>query len=214
MDYESGASGDKQANTDAIRRVKVTGYTPMYYSYKPYTLENVDYKRIIKEFPNSFWIAEYPNYEVTPVPNYIFFPSMDGISVFQFTSTYVAGGLDGNVDLTGITDKGYENGNPTKPDTNIPATDDGKDANEVTSSEIQEDMTVTIKFSVTIYSTGQAVPKWVKENSYKVIQKSGRKVLLDNIMSWIAQVMFKHLIQDKVIQQEILKLTLFHQAIL
>lgn len=139
---------------------------------------------------------------------------MDGISVFQFTSTYVAGGLDGNVDLTGITDKGYESGNPTKPDTNIPATDDGKDANEVTSSEIQEDMTVTIKFSATIYSTGQAVPKWVKENLYKVIQKSGRKVLLDNIMSWIAQVMFKHLIQEKVIQQEILKLTLFNQAIL
>ncbi|MCT3140628.1 1,4-beta-N-acetylmuramidase, partial [Lactococcus lactis] len=108
LDYESGTSGDKQANTDAIlygmRRVKAAGYTPMYYSYKPYTLENVNYKQIIKEFPNSLWIAAYPNYEVTPVPNYSFFPSMDGISVFQFTSTYVAGGLDGNVDLTGITD--------------------------------------------------------------------------------------------------------------
>ena len=33
---------------------------------------------------------------------------MDGISViWQFASNYVAGGLDGNVDLTGITDKGY-----------------------------------------------------------------------------------------------------------
>ena len=95
----------------------------MYYSYKPYTLANVNYKQIIKEFPNSLWIAAYPNYEVTPVPNYSFFPSMDGISVFQFTSTYVAGGLDGNVDLTGITDKGYENGNATKPDTDTPATD-------------------------------------------------------------------------------------------
>ncbi|GAA3254509.1 Phage lysin 14-beta-N-acetylmuramidase [Lactococcus lactis subsp. lactis] len=78
-----------------MRRVKAAGYTPMYYSYKPHTLKHVDYKRIIKEFPNSLWIAEYPNYEVTPAPNYSFFPSMDGISVFQFTSTYVAGGLDG-----------------------------------------------------------------------------------------------------------------------
>lgn len=190
LDYESGASGDKQANTDAIlygmRRVKAAGYTPMYYSYKPYTLANVNYKQIIKEFPNSLWIAAYPNYEVTPVPNYSFFPSMDGISVFQFTSTYVAGGLDGNVDLTGITDKGYEDGNATKPDTDTPATDDGKDANKVTPSEIQEGMTVTIKFSATNYSTGQAIPKWVKENSYKVLQKSGNKVLLDNIMSWVA----------------------------
>ena len=84
MDYESGASGDKQANTDAIRRVKVAGYTPMYYSYKPYTLENVVYKRIIKEFPNSFWIAEYPNYEVTPVPNYIFSQAW---TEFQYSSS-------------------------------------------------------------------------------------------------------------------------------
>ncbi|MDN6035378.1 MAG: LysM peptidoglycan-binding domain-containing protein [Lactococcus lactis] len=192
LDYEGGASGDKQANTDAIlygmRRVKAAGYTPMYYSDKPYTLAHVDYKRIIKEFPNSLWIAAYPNYEVTPVPNYSFFPSMDGISVFQFTSTYVAGGLDGNVDLTGITDNGYgkQQGQVVKPDTAIPAIENGKEANEVTPSEIKEGMTVTIKFSATNYSTGQAIPKWVKENSYKVLQKSGNKVLLDNIMSWVA----------------------------
>ena len=58
LDYESGASGSKQANTDAIlygmRRVKEAGYTPMYYSYKPYTIANVDYKRIIKEFMDHF----------------------------------------------------------------------------------------------------------------------------------------------------------------
>ncbi|MDU0404242.1 hypothetical protein KF7HA_02626 [Lactococcus lactis] len=56
----------------------------------------------------------------------------------------------------------------------------------MTPSEIQEGMIVTIKFSATNYSTGQAIPKWVKENSYKVLQKSGNKVLLDNIMSWVA----------------------------
>ncbi|MDU0404241.1 hypothetical protein KF7HA_02625 [Lactococcus lactis] len=67
-----------------MRRVKAAGYTPMYYSYKPYTLANVNYKQIIKEFPNSLWIAEYPNYEVTPVPNYSFFPSMDE---FQYSSS-------------------------------------------------------------------------------------------------------------------------------
>ncbi|MFK4951180.1 LysM peptidoglycan-binding domain-containing protein [Lactococcus garvieae] len=130
LDYESGAAAsilegydssgkpiyastpwEIQTNTDAIlygmRRVKSAGYTPMYYSYKPYTLKHVDYKRIIKEFPGSLWIAEYPNYEVTPTPNWNFFPSMDDIGIFQFTSTYVAGGLDGNIDLTGITDNGY-----------------------------------------------------------------------------------------------------------
>ncbi|MDG4974316.1 GH25 family lysozyme [Lactococcus lactis] len=190
LDYESGASGDKQANTDAIlygmRRVKAAGYTPMYYSYKPYTIDHVDYQRINKEFPNSLWIAAYGLNLVGSVPNYAYFPSMDDVAIWQFSSNYVAGGLDGNVDLTGITDKGYENGNATKPDTDTPAIDDGKDAKEVTPSEIQEGMTVTIKFSATNYSTGQAIPKWVKENSYKVLQKSANRVLLDNIMSWVA----------------------------
>lgn len=56
----------------------------------------------------------------------------------------------------------------------------------MTPSEIQKGMTVTIKFGATNYSTGQAIPKWVKENSYKVLQKSCNKVLLDNIMNWVA----------------------------
>ncbi|WP_286011708.1 GH25 family lysozyme, partial [Enterococcus italicus] len=61
LDYEHGASGDKQANTNAIlygmRRVKAAGYTPMYYSGKPYTIANVYYQQILAEFPNSLWMA-------------------------------------------------------------------------------------------------------------------------------------------------------------
>lgn len=132
LDYEDGASGNMAANTDAIlygmRRIAQAGYTPMYYSYKPYTLAHVDYKRIIAEFHNSLWIAAYPNYLVTPKPNYAFFPSMDGVALFQFTSTYVAGGLDGNVDLTGITDNGYTK-QPTAPVT-PPSNNDNQVANQ------------------------------------------------------------------------------------
>ncbi|MFQ7236482.1 MAG: GH25 family lysozyme, partial [Enterococcus hulanensis] len=83
------------------------GYTPMYYSYKPFTLANVYYQQILAEFPDSLWMAAYPNYNVTPYPVWSVFPSMDGVAIYQFTSTYVAGGLDGNIDLLGITDNGY-----------------------------------------------------------------------------------------------------------
>lgn len=111
LDYEDGASGDVQANTDAIiygmERIAAAGYTPMYYSYKPYTLAHVDYKRIIAAFPNSLWIAAYPDYQVRSVPDYNWFPSMDGVAIWQFTSMHVLGGLDGNVDLLGVTDNGY-----------------------------------------------------------------------------------------------------------
>ena len=44
-DYEDGASGDKQANTNAVLAFmdvcKSEGFEPIYYSYKPYTLANV-----------------------------------------------------------------------------------------------------------------------------------------------------------------------------
>lgn len=102
-DYEDGASTSKQANTDAILtfmdKCAQAGYKPIYYSYKPYTLANVDYHQILAKYPNSLWIAAYPNYNVTPDPVWSIFPSMDGIRWWQFTSTGIAGGLDKNVVL-------------------------------------------------------------------------------------------------------------------
>lgn len=102
-DYEDGASGDKQANTNAVLafmdRCAQAGYKPIYYSDKPYTLNNIDYQQILAKYPNSLWIAAYPNYNVTPAPVWSIFPSMDGIRWWQFTSTGIAGGLDKNVVL-------------------------------------------------------------------------------------------------------------------
>ena len=102
-DYEDGASGNKQANTNAVLafmdRCAQAGYKPIYYSYKPYTLKNIDYQQIIAKYPNSLWIAAYPNYNVTPDPVWSIFPSMDGVRFWQFTSTGLAGGLDKNVVL-------------------------------------------------------------------------------------------------------------------
>jgi LysM repeat protein len=196
LDFEHGASSNKQANTDTIlygmRRIKQAGYTPMYYSYKPFTLQYVYYQQILKEFPNSLWMAAYPNYKVTPSPVWSVFPSMEGVAIYQFTSTYVAGGLDGNVDLTGITDNGYngaikdDDGKVTvKPDTETPAIDQGQQANETPKKDIEPGFKVKVNFSASTWSTGQAIPQWVKGNSYTVKEVSGTKVLLDGIMSWI-----------------------------
>ena len=187
LDFEHGAINDKKANTDTIlygmRRIKEAGYTPMYYSYKPFTLQYVDYKRIIKEFPNSLWIAGYPSYNVTPEPLYNYFPSMDGVAIWQFTSTYIAGGLDGNVDLTGITDNGYTNSD--KPQTDTPAINAGEETSEKPKSEIKTGDTVKVNFSAKNWATGEAIPQWVKGESYKVQQVDGNKILLANILSWI-----------------------------
>ena len=135
LDYEDGASSSMAANTDAIlygmRRIAQAGYTPMYYSYKPYTLAHVDYQRILAEFPNSLWIAAYPDYQIRALPDYGVFPSMPGIALYQFTSMHAAGGLDGNVDLLGVTDNGYSQqpvapskpATPSQPSTSTAASD-------------------------------------------------------------------------------------------
>lgn len=100
-DYEDNASGDIEANTQAILAFMDAcagkGYQPIYYSYKPYTLANVNYKAILAKYPNSLWIAAYPNYEVTPTPVWEVYPTMEGIRWWQFTSTGIAGGLDKNI---------------------------------------------------------------------------------------------------------------------
>ncbi len=168
-----------------VRALQQAGYTPMYYSYKPFTLQYVDYQRIIKEFPNSLWIAAYPSYEVTPEPLYAYFPSMDGVGIWQFTSTYIAGGLDGNVDLTGITDNGYTA--TDKPETETPAIDAGEEVENTPSSDVKVGDTVKVKFNVDAWATGEAIPDWVKGNSYKVQEVTGSRVLLEGILSWISK---------------------------
>ena len=183
LDVEDGV-----ANTDVIlwslQYIKDRGYTPLLYGYKHFLTNNLDLKRISDKF--GLWLGEYPDYNVTPVPNYNYFPSWDNIQIFQFTSTYVAGGLDGNIDLSGVTDNGYKNGNPSKPNTETPSIEAGKEADQVKGNAKEVGMTVKVNFSAQNYATGEAIPQWVKGTSYQIIEKSGDKVLLDGIMSWLS----------------------------
>ena len=191
LDYEDGASASVSANTDAIlygmRRVKQSGYTPIYYSYKPYTLSHVDYKRILAEFPNSLWIAAYKDYAVTTSPDYAYFPSLDGVAEWQFTSMYKAGGLDGNVDLLGITQNGYRNGVATKPVSKPSAVKQGIKADNTPKTDIKAGYTVKVNFSARKWASGQCIPSWVHGKAYRVQQVSGSRVLLGGIMSWISR---------------------------
>lgn len=183
LDVEDGV-----ANTDVIlwslQYIKDRGYTPLLYGYKHFLTNNLDLKRISDKF--GLWLGEYPDYNVTPVPNYNYFPSWDNIQILQFTSTYVAGGLDGNIDLSGVTDNGYKNGNPSKPNTETPAIEAGKEADQVKGNAKEVGMTVKVNFSSSVYATGETIPDWIKGTSYNIIEKSGDKVLLDGIMSWIS----------------------------
>lgn len=182
LDVESGQQSTSTVDY-ALNRIKQAGYTPVLYGYKSYLVTHVDLASLAKKYP--LWLAEYPDYNVTTKPNYNFFPSYDNIGIFQFTSTYVAGGLDGDVDLTGITDNGYRNGNANKPITKPVAVKQGIVADRTPKEDISPGYTVKVNFSARKWASGQAIPNWVKGRMYPVIQTSGDRVLLGGIMSWI-----------------------------
>ncbi|UOF03652.1 LysM peptidoglycan-binding domain-containing protein [Lactiplantibacillus plantarum subsp. plantarum] len=123
LDYEDGASNSVTANTNVILAqmalIKAAGYTPMLYSGKAYLNAHVNVAAIVKAYGSCLWLAEYPDYLVRTSPDYNWFPSMDGVAIFQFTSMYKAGGLDGNVDLTGITKSGYTTASKKQAQANV-----------------------------------------------------------------------------------------------
>ena len=184
LDIEQGAT-----NTDVVMYgldyIQSKGKTAVLYGYKNFLMSNLDLQAIANKYP--LWLAQYPNYEVTPEPNYNYFPSFDNVQLFQFTASYIAGGLDGNVDLTGITDNGYKHGNPEKPNTDTPAIVAGKEADNTPKSDIAAGMTVKVNFSATHYATGETIPDFIKGVPHKVLEVDGDRVLLDDIYSWVSK---------------------------
>lgn len=182
LDVESG-----QQNTSvvdyALTRIKQAGYTPVLYGYKGYLQSHVDLASLAKKYP--LWLAAYPDYNITVKPNYNFFPSFDNVGIYQFTSTYVTSGLDGDVDLTGITDNGYHNGDASKPVSKPTAVKQGIVADNTSKQDISTGYTVKVNYSAKRWASGQAIPSWVKGRMYPIVQTSGDKVLLGGIMSWI-----------------------------
>ena len=182
LDIEQGAT-----NTDVVMYgldyIQSKGKTAVLYGYKNFLMSNLDLQAIANKYP--LWLAQYPNYEVKPGPKYNYFPSFDNVQLFQFTASYIAGGLDGNVDLTGITDNGYKHGNPEKPNTDTPAIDAGKEAENTPKEDIAPGMTVKVNFSAKNYATGEAIPDFVKGEPHKVLEVDGDRVLLDDIYSWV-----------------------------
>ena len=189
LDVESG-----NPNTEAVRyalnKIQNAGYTAVLYGYLNFLTAHLDLSSLADSFP--LWLAEYPDYNVRTTPNYKYFPSFKNVHLFQFTSTYAAGGLDGNVDLLEITKNGYDGTKTTavgstavKTDSTTTAIKQGQKANATPKSNIVVGYTVKVNFGATKWANGTSIPSWVKGKSYKVQQVSGNKVLLAGILSWI-----------------------------
>ena len=191
LDVESGTPSTS-AIIYAMGRIRAAGFTPILYSGDSFIKANINYEQVLNAFPNSLWIARYPDYQVRSAEDTEALPVIDGMAIAQFTSTYIAGGLDGNKDYLGVTDNGYNGtttspagGTAVKPNTITPAIAAGQAANNTNKSNIKVGDTVKVNFSADHWATGETIPNWVKGQNYRVAEISGTKLLLSGINSWI-----------------------------
>ena len=104
-DFEQGSgnnvNGSATANTDAIiaamQVIKEAGYKPLIYSGAYVLRNNMSISRIIKTFGTCLWVASYKISGRQDYADFNYFPSMDGVAIWQFTDNYKGCNVDGNI---------------------------------------------------------------------------------------------------------------------
>ena len=110
LDWESGSGnaviGPKVANTKAILAfmdaVKSAGWRPGLYSGASLLRTAIDTKKVVKKFGTCLWVASYPTMAAIYTADFAYFPSMDGVAIWQFTRNWKSLGVDGNVAVAEI----------------------------------------------------------------------------------------------------------------
>lgn len=105
LDWEAGSgnvvTGAKSANTAAIiafmDACKKAGYKVGLYSGASLLKTAIDAKKIVKRYGTCLWVASYPTMAAVSSADFRYFPSMDGVLIWQFTSNWYGLGVDGNV---------------------------------------------------------------------------------------------------------------------
>lgn len=112
MDYEAGAyASQKTANTNAVitfmNYIKKAGYKPLFYSGASFARSNVDTKKLVNKYGKSaLWIASYKTMNAQYAPDYNYFPSMDGIGIWQYADNWKGLNVDGNIQFAKVISNG------------------------------------------------------------------------------------------------------------
>ena len=94
------------------------GYKPLLYSGAGLLKGNIDTKKVLAKYPNCLWVAAYPLGNGVPAsePDFGYFPSMDGVAIWQFTDNWKNLKVDGNISLIDLKlDATAPNPQPSKP---------------------------------------------------------------------------------------------------
>lgn len=106
-DYETGQgniiTNGKNVTAKAIiafmDEIKSAGYQPLLYASSSVLRNNINTPSIVNKYPNSLWVAAYAISGRVDKPNFKYFPSMDGVAIWQFTDNWKGMSTDGNVTI-------------------------------------------------------------------------------------------------------------------
>lgn len=138
-DWEAGdgnnINGPVEANTDAILSfmdtVNANGYKPMLYSGAYLMRNKIDTDRVVAKYPNSLWVASYATMGRIDEPDFEYFPSMNGVAIWQFTHNWRGLHVDGNINVLPLSKGGV-----SQAPSSVPATP-SVDINQVIASASQ-----------------------------------------------------------------------------
>lgn len=106
-DWEEGSGNSitqgYEASADSILVfldvIVSAGYKPLLYSGKAALVNNVDTKKITAKYGTCLWVASYKTMDPQDTADFGWFPSMDNVAIWQFTSNWHGLDVDGNISL-------------------------------------------------------------------------------------------------------------------
>lgn len=106
-DWETGSGNvtnqGYEASADAILAfldvIVEAGYKPLLYSGKSLLTNNVNAKKITAKYGTCLWVASYKTMNRQDTADFGYFPSMDNIAIWQFSSNWYGLNVDANITL-------------------------------------------------------------------------------------------------------------------
>lgn len=106
-DWESGSGNvtnqGYEASANAVLAfldvIVAAGYKPLLYSGKSLLTNNINVKKITAKYGTCLWIASYKTMDRQDTADFGYFPSMDNIAIWQFSSNWYGLDVDANITL-------------------------------------------------------------------------------------------------------------------
>lgn len=124
-DWETGSGNvtnqGYEASADAILAfldaIVAAGYKPLVYSGKSLLTNNVNAKKITAKYGTCLWVASYKTMNRQDTADFGWFPSMDNVAIWQFSSNWYGLSVDANITLIDLkSDMTAPKPQPSNPD--------------------------------------------------------------------------------------------------